>query len=303
VVIAAPGGGAVVAAGTDVGVALQADDGLGQLASLSWTITWSGSTQMTAPCMVAAGAAHAACSFSFTAPKLDALVDAITIEADAADAAGNSGSAATQIWVALAPTVTTFSPSTGPAAGGPDIHVQGTNFVAVPGGTQLWIGGALVDPITVDSPTELHGPLPPHDPGLVALVVKTGSITVMPGFFDYVAAPGIRAVSPASGPVAGGTPVQIAGDHFRLGATQFFFGTPPGAPELVCPTFVSEHLVTGLAPPAGAGAGPVMVVATDPVGGSSQSPQAFTYLSVDAGADAADAGPPMGCGASDGGTP
>jgi hypothetical protein len=94
--------------------------------------------------------------------------------------------------------------------------------------------------------------------------------------------------------------VQIAGDHFRLGATRFFFGTPPGAPELACPTFVSEHLVTGLTPPAAVGgAGPVTVVASDPAGGNGQAPEAFTYLAVDAGAD----GGPTGCGPTDGGAP
>jgi hypothetical protein len=206
-----------------------------------------------------------------------------------------------------------------------EIVVQGTNFIGRPDGTQIFLGGVEVGPITYKGSGQMHAPIPAHDPGLVQLVVKTAGASAPAGYFDYVAQPDIRVLAPDSGPSRGGTPVRIGGAHLRA-ATHIFFGTPPDDVELVCPVFVNEHLITGLTPP-GHGAAPV--VARDPVAGESAAPAIFTYLDTlvadggagqpdadpDAADDAPDTGagmepttcppppPPPGGGASDGGVP
>jgi IPT/TIG domain len=44
--------------------------------------------------------------------------------------------------------------------------------------------------------------------------------------FTFDAAPAIASVTPASGPAAGGTPVDILGEHFAPGAVVLFGETP-----------------------------------------------------------------------------
>jgi hypothetical protein len=234
----------------------------------------------------------------------------MTIAVEAVDTRGNRETTATQIWVALPPTVDTFAPSAGPTTGMTNIYVVGTNFVGLDNATQVLIGGLPVDPLTVDDAQHMHGLIPPHDPGVFLVTVNTGGASVMPGSFGYVAGPDVRAVYPLSGPAMGGTPIEIAGAHFRLGATRILFGDSPFAPELLCPSFVSEHLIKGITPP---GAGAVPVVASDPIGGEGAELGAFQYVdsngddggAADGNADAGDAGPPpLVCPPpDDGGTP
>jgi hypothetical protein len=318
VTITTPVGDSVVAAGTDVPVDVQADDGVGHLATLACTLTWRGSAPMTPPCAIPipVGAAQAPCTFSFTAPTLDLVVDSMTITCDAVDTQGNRGTAVSQIWVGLQPSVDTFAPSAGPTAGGTNIYVFGTDFINLPGSpgtTEVLIGGLPLDPFVVDSPRLMHGSIPAHDPGTVPLVVKTGDAMIVAGFFDYVATPNLRVAYPQSGPAIGGTPIEIAGDHFRPTGTHIQFGTAPQSPQLVCPTFVSEHLITGLTPP---GTGTAEVVATDTISGQGSGSLAFSYIgaapgtATDGGAadadagDAAEAGAPApACPPVEGGTP
>jgi IPT/TIG domain len=90
---------------------------------------------------------------------------------------------------------------------------------------------------------------------------------------DVRAAPQVTLLSPASGPIGGGTVVTIAGANFSAisGVT---FGSAP-APSF---SVDSEGAITATAPPAVDGAGPVDVTVTSAVGTSAIGAQdRFTY--------------------------
>jgi hypothetical protein len=83
--------------------------------------------------------------------------------------------------------------------------------------------------------------------------------------------PGISAISPLSGPTAGGTSVLISGHDFT-GATAVTFGGTPATSFSV----VSETTITATAP-AHSSAGPVPVSVTT-LAGPTESPSQFSYL-------------------------
>ena len=68
--IADPVADIVVAAGTEVPVVLHADDGMGHLAEVDWTLSWRESAPVTGACSFAPRSPQASCGFSFTAPTL-----------------------------------------------------------------------------------------------------------------------------------------------------------------------------------------------------------------------------------------
>jgi hypothetical protein len=87
--------------------------------------------------------------------------------------------------------------------------------------------------------------------------------------------PVVRTVSPAHGPVSGGTFVDITGGDFD-GATVVDFGTTPASDWFV----KSPDTIKAIAP-AGSGTGPVVVTVTTPGGtssGTATSTNVFTYV-------------------------
>jgi hypothetical protein len=297
--IFSPGPGSFVAANTTVPVMFHADDGAGHLASVVWSVGPPDDLGAPQPCPpLIVGDPHVDCPGAFTAPTPAGLVQPLRLSATATDSAGNSQTQVVDFWVALAPVVTSFSPGTGPSNGMTTLTVQGDNFVQ--GGTQILVDGApvLTDGGDVQSVNVISGLTPAHDPGTVPVVVRTGGAEVPVGQFVYVAPPRVRIIDPSAGPAAGGTMVTIAGDHFRDGQTQIYFGRTSLTTRLACLTVVSPQRIVGFTP---AGTGKVTVFADDPVGGSVGTGADFTYVTPrDAGADAAapadlDAGAPAGC--------
>jgi hypothetical protein len=293
-----PPPGTVVIGGAEVPVAFEADDGPGALDMLLWKVssidvTYSGS------CSHAPNVARATCRFVFVAPKPTQPGQPLNILVTAIDSVGNEGQLQTTVSIGVAPVATSFEPYQGPAAGGTALSVQGANFIP---GTQVLVGGALLEPGggTVVSDTLIQGTTPAHDPGLVTVTVRTGSVAVdLPGTFEFVGRPEVLAVSPASGPLAGCAPVAIVGKYFSASAkTRVWFGSDlPTASALQCTDYVSPNRIEGLTPP---GSGAVAVFAQDPVSGVGELPLAYTYLDVDT-PDGGELGP-VAC-PCDGGTP
>jgi hypothetical protein len=127
------------------------------------------------------------------------------------------------------PTVTRVSPSSGTIAGGTDIKITGTGFVA---GAKVEIGqgngaGPTAIPaseVVVVSPTEITaatgGSAKAGSWNL--FVVDAGGTSVANTGDDYtykVPAPTVSLVSPASGTANGGTHIRIIGTNFVAGAT------------------------------------------------------------------------------------
>ena len=127
----------------------------------------------------------------------------------------------------LVPTVTSVSPSSGPAAGGTSVTVSGTNLTgatAVNFGTSnpgTSISGVTATSLTVTSPAGT---------GTVNVTVTTPNGTSAinaPGdqfTYNAPALPTVTSVSPTNGPAAGGTSVTVSGTNLT-GATAVDFGT------------------------------------------------------------------------------
>jgi hypothetical protein len=111
-----------------------------------------------------------------------------------------------------APTVTSISPTSGPAAGGTRVTVQGTDFTNV---TIVLFGSVRASSFTVASPTTLTVVAPPGTAGPVGVRVHTWygtSPLVDADVYTYVAPPAAPAQSPSSGGFpSSGTAVSPSG--------------------------------------------------------------------------------------------
>ncbi len=271
---------AIVAAGTMVSISLSADDGHGFLDTLEVKVSTDAEpTLLTHPCAVAHPTGQARCDFAVTMPEPASRLDRLVVIPTAIDAAGNtSPPAPLSFRLVPRPLATGLSPGIGPSGGGTEIIVEGTDFVAPitdPGsesrGTELLVDGVLVVPETV-SPTELRARTPAHGAGFAKVVVISGGAQTEPMYFEFVAAPAVKLVSPTRGPVTGGTRIAIAGNHFRDQVTRFYAGSA----RLLDLCFVSANRVEATMP-AVTGTGPVAIVAYDEIGGTGVLPDAFTY--------------------------
>ena len=121
-----------------------------------------------------------------------------------------------------APLLATISPATGPTAGGTRLTLTGTSFGLSPG---VRIGGNVA-PI-----------MPPSSHSMIVITVPAGGGTGLPvvvsvegrqsnsGFFSYLP-PAITSVSPATGPIAGGTSITIRGENFGTAPSLSIGGNP-----------------------------------------------------------------------------
>ena len=185
---------------------------------------------------------------------------------DALDVAGTLTSAA------AAPTVTSISPTSGPAAGGgATVTINGTGFT---GATAVRFGDATAV-FTFVSSTKITVASPPAGSGTVHVTVTASSGTSGTSAADqytYVPEPTVTSISPTSGPAAGGgATVTINGTGFT-GATAVRFGAATAVF-----TFVSSTKITVASPPAGTGT--VDVTVTTPSGTSvTSAADQYTYV-------------------------
>ena len=155
------------------------------------------------------------------------------------------------------PTITGVSPSSGRPEGGEIITVSGTNFRA-PVRVFFSIEGRLIEGFVANvAPNALQVVTPPVNLGtgqtaaatiVVLNEAGTPSETRISGstftFRRATLTPVVRAVSPASGPLEGGTRVTIFGDAFEA-PTQIFFGLAEA--QIINVTF---DQIVAISPPA-----------------------------------------------------
>jgi hypothetical protein len=182
--------------------------------------------------------------------------------------ASTSGASYT-ITVCCAPTVTGISPASGPTAGGTRVTITGSNFFA--GLTSVTIGGVVATNIAVPSPTTITVTTGAHVAGVTDVVVTApGGTATGAGLYTYVgAAPTVTAISPNSGPTAGGTAVTITGANFT-GATAVTIGGAAATSVAV----VNDTTITAVTPTGTAGSASVLV--TTPAGVNAAN-TLFTY--------------------------
>ena len=143
-------------------------------------------------------------------------------------------------------TVTAVSPASGPLAGGTSVTITGTNFVVVTGVT---IGGRDLLATTVRSSTRITGITPvaaSHGAADVVVTCRNYEPGNCSGCFTYNPLPTVTAVSPGSGPLAGGTHVTITGTNF-IDITSVTIG----GRELGEHTVVSTTQIAGTTPAGG----------------------------------------------------
>ncbi|WP_191330423.1 IPT/TIG domain-containing protein [Frigoribacterium sp. ACAM 257] len=206
-----------------------------------------------------------------------------TTDVSVTNPAGTSGTLpfTYQVAPAGAPVLATLSPTSGPAGGGTRVTITGTGFTA--GSTVSVDGSAPITPVSLGTGgTSLTFDTPPHAAGLVQVTATNGTGTSAPLPFTYLApastAPLLLSLTPASGPVGGGTVVTISGSGFTPGGTTV--SIDGGAPRT--PSFVSiDGTSLTFTTPADT-AGPVPVTVT--TAGGTSAPLTFTYVAAPAGA-------------------
>jgi hypothetical protein len=164
--------------------------------------------------------------------------------------------------------VTGVGPADGPEAGGTAVTITGTGFTYA---TEVDFGGVPAG-FWVNDDGSITA-FSPGGTGTVDVTVITNggtSTTSAADQFAYVPAPAVTGVSPATGPVAGGTLVTITGTDLT-GATEVGFGGVAAAFAVN-----DDGSITAVAP-AGA-AGTVDVTVTTDGGTSAAGPaDEFTY--------------------------
>ena len=167
----------------------------------------------------------------------------------------------------LAPAATaSITPDNGPIAGGTVVTITGSGFT---GATGVTFDGAPGTDFSVVDDSTIIVTTPAGAAGPAEVVVQSPNGDSEPGVFTYVAPPIVTGVSPASGPVVGGTVVTITGSGFT-GATGVTFDGAPGTDFSV----VDDTTII-VTTPAGV-PGPADVVVQSPYGAS--EPGVFTYV-------------------------
>jgi IPT/TIG domain/Regulator of chromosome condensation (RCC1) repeat len=145
------------------------------------------------------------------------------------------------------PAVTAVSPSTGPVAGATTVTISGANL----GGATAVRFGSSEAAFTVESATSISATAPPGTLGAVNVTVVTPagtSPTVAADRYTYQQPPTITKVTPATGPVGGGTSITITGTEFTA-ASAVMIGAAPATTYKV----LSATTITATVPPASAG--------------------------------------------------
>jgi hypothetical protein len=113
------------------------------------------------------------------------------------------------------PEITAVSPARGPLAGGTRIQIFGARFTDS-AGTTITLGGTPVSQFEVKDDRVIEAVTPPaaHAGFADLRIVNYYGTGTLVAAFNYVGAPTVASVTPARGPVSGGTPVAIAGLGF-----------------------------------------------------------------------------------------
>ena len=114
---------------------------------------------------------------------------------------------------AVAPVVTGCTPGGGSTSGSTAVTITGTNFIS---GATVSIGGVSCSAVVVSSSTVIFCTTGARASGVCDVVVTTsGGVGTGVGLYTYNPAPNPTGVSPAAGPLAGGSPLlTITGTNF-----------------------------------------------------------------------------------------
>jgi len=182
------------------------------------------------------------------------------------------------------PVIAHMSHRSGSTNGGQRINVRGRDLN---GASAVYFGGVKGTALRRISSTELAITTPPHAAGRYSVRVQTYHGWSTPrSYYLYVRPPAVTSVSPASGPITGGTQVTLRGSDFSHLWSVWF-----GSRRATNVKIVSTQTLTAVVPP-GAAAQPVSIVVTSWYGRSTKTAAAtFTYLAAP-GSTSARSAPP-----------
>ena len=246
----------------------------GMLASLSWTYHEPQMTSGPTNCPLAAPSAQADCTFQITVSQSLSGNETIWIEANAADASKNHTQAILSFPVLARATVASISPSSGGTAGGTDVVITGSGFIA---GSQAILDGVPMFPeggIIIDEQT-MSAHVPAHDAGATPILVRTPLGTALGTlFFTYLPPPLLETIAPDTGSAAGGTAVVLTGKNFTADTQIFLGATLESAVPLYYSSRPSGNAIIGRTPP---GSGQTTVWAFDEALGFTRLSHGFTW--------------------------
>jgi len=180
--------------------------------------------------------------------------------------------ASTYTYTGIGPVISSIVPFSGPVTGGTSVTIYGAGFT---GAYAVAFGSYAATSFTVIDSGTIVAVAPAQAAGAVYIRVTTllgTSALNAASLFTYTGTgPVVTSVSPASGPVTGGTVVTITGTGFT-GATSVSFGGTAASSY----TVISANSITAIAPAHSAGA--VYIVVTTGAGGSPQvAASQFTF--------------------------
>jgi hypothetical protein len=196
-------------------------------------------------------------SITTSVPK-DATTGAISVRTP--NGTATSSSSFTVTCDAPGPTITSFTPSSGPIA--TSVDIRGSNLTGV---TQVAFTGSSAN-FTIDSDTEIHATVPTYaSAGPIRVETYSSACTSSSPFTVTWPAPTITSFTPASGAV--GTLVNVYGTTFNDVTSVKFNGTPVLTYEVNSLTWISAYA------PLGATTGPISVTTPN---GTATSSSLFT---------------------------
>jgi hypothetical protein len=166
------------------------------------------------------------------------------------------------------PTLTGFTPTSGPNVGGIELRVFGQGFVPVQGLYDVLVGGVAAQGVEVVSETEIRCIIPAHVSGPKTVVVRNacGEQATAPGSFTYSSGLAISTIQPSAVPVFGGIQVTIYGTGFQASDQVFLDGNPvPSTTVTFGGTVIGHRVAAANVPPHAPGAVDVRVLAVSTV--------------------------------------
>jgi hypothetical protein len=154
--------------------------------------------------------------------------------------------------------VGTISPNSGTTDGGTPVSISGDGFNQY---AIVYIGAAPLQDLVVVGSTEITGTIPAGTAGAVTVTVtqEEDSAALINGY-TYIQAKSVTGISPAVGPIAGGTDVTIYGTGFSGSATATI-----GGAAVTSLSVDSEYVITGVAPSGSLGLANVVVSDTQTI--------------------------------------
>jgi hypothetical protein len=167
--------------------------------------------------------------------------------AGAVDAAVSAGAQSALLPAAYeyraSPRVIEVLPNAGDVAGGTAIVVRGAGFSP---DAQLRVGPLPATGLMYVDANTLKATTPPGSPGMATVrVEQAGGSDALDAGFHFVGAPGLDALSPPQGSIAGGTLVRVHGAGFVAGTTVAFGGKIARDISVLGPTLLEARTVGG----------------------------------------------------------